>query len=348
MRSSILKIVFKLILLSNFKFSSSSLLSIGSPCILKSGANGTCQELNDCSIIKDLWEKGAITRAHLTKCNELQQTICCPFALDDRTATHRTTTSKFDEGISTEGKTRPSTQTTIENQERISQKKCKEYGKKVFQITKIPPMFGGKEAREVRTSKCTQNKISFIETAVNELPHQALLGYSPRNTEIKWLCGGSLVSPKFVLTVAHCLSSRQFGHVQKVKVGMKYKDQEHDNEKVFVYNIKETFKHPNYNERTFNEDIALLKLDGTVSINENILPICLPTKQHNDFKAMAIIRSHTYGKQSEILMKATLERFTHTECKNFYPDDGNMLIDEKTMLCYGHRIENMDTCRVRI
>lgn len=35
---------------------------------------------------------------------------------------------------------------------------------------------------------------------MDEFPHQALLGYSPRNTDITWACGGSLVSPRFVLT----------------------------------------------------------------------------------------------------------------------------------------------------
>ena len=68
---------------------------------------------------------------------------------------------------------------------------------------------------------------------------------------------------------------------------MHNKDQEHDNRKVFIYNVIETFKHPNYNLKTFNEDIGLVKLDGTVPINEHILPICLPTIQHHDFEALA-------------------------------------------------------------
>jgi len=34
---------------------------------------------------------------------------------------------------------------------------------------------------------------------VNEFPHQALLGYL-NGISIEWNCGGSLVSPRFVLT----------------------------------------------------------------------------------------------------------------------------------------------------
>lgn len=131
---------------------------------------------------------------------------------------------------------------------------------------------------------------------------------------------------------------------------MRNKDQEHDNSKVFVYNVKQTIQHPKYNRDTSNEDIALIKLDGIVPINEHILPICLPTIQHEDFKAIAtgFGRLQSHGKQSDILMKVTLERFAYTECKNLYPEDGLVQIVNETMVCYGHHKERKDICKVRI
>lgn len=128
---------------------------------------------------------------------------------------------------------------------------------------------------------------------------------------------------------------------------MRYINQEHDNKKVFIYNVIETFKHPNYNVKTFNEDIGLLKLDGIVPIDEHILPICLPTKQHDDYKAMATGFGKTFDNhQSNILLKATLERFVHPECQKSWPEDTEVRFDEKTMVCYGHHSKRSDTCRV--
>ncbi|XP_070509411.1 venom protease-like [Chironomus tepperi] len=339
MNSSKYKIFFLILFCFNFSYSSD--LSVGDSCTLKSGASGTCQEWKECSIIRDLWKRRAISRAHVTICSQPQRTVCCPFSLDDETTTERTTTTT-------------TTQAAIEShddndQERISQIKCKEYGKKAMLITVLTPLLG-QEPIVTSTSKCTHKSVSLIvggtDANVDEFPHQALLGYSPRNTEVKWLCGGSLVSPNFVLTAAHCLFEKKNGQVKKVKLGMRNKDQDHDNRKVFIYNIKETFKHPNYNERTFNEDIALLKLDGTVPIDEHILPICLPTEPSEDLKAIATGFGNTKsGSQSDVLLKVTLERFTHDECRESWPEDGNIQIDENTMLCYGHHTQRKDICR---
>lgn len=45
-------------------------------------------------------------------------------------------------------------------------------------------------------------------------------------------------------------------------------------------NLKQVIPHPNYNQFTFDNDIALMELDSPVSYSDYIRPICLPAPQH--------------------------------------------------------------------
>jgi len=121
----------------------------------------------------------------------------------------------------------------------------------------------------------------------------------------------------------------------------------HNDDKTYTYGIEKYFRHSRYLKESFNNDIGLLKLDGAVLIDEYILPICMPTKQNDDFKATATGFGKTrHQHQSDVLMKVTLEKFNHSECQSSWGEDSNVNIDAQTMVCYGHHTENKDSCRV--
>lgn len=50
---------------------------------------------------------------------------------------------------------------------------------------------------------------------------------------------------------------------------------------VEVRNLKRIIPHPNYNQYTFDNDIALMEMDSPVSFSAYIQPICLPAPQHD-------------------------------------------------------------------
>ncbi|KAA0717241.1 Transmembrane protease serine 13 [Triplophysa tibetana] len=106
----------------------------------------------------------------------------------------------------------------------------------------------------------TSTKIIGGATAVaGQWPWQASLHFMRSHT-----CGGSLVAPDFILTAAHCFPSDTAGM------------QEISNWRVFVgivsqgnlpnpYYLKQIILHENYNSETHDNDIALLRLEKSIS-----------------------------------------------------------------------------------
>lgn len=116
---------------------------------------------------------------------------------------------------------------------------------------------------------------------------------------------------------------------------------------VYTYNVVEKIVHPQYNRITYKNDIAIIKLDKLVKFSEYIYPICLPTIQHDEPKAIVTGfgttgRDHT---QSDKLLKVVLEKFSQKECQEKIK---TKKIDSLTMMCYGERLERKDACRVRL
>ncbi|KAG5873546.1 hypothetical protein JTB14_007354 [Gonioctena quinquepunctata] len=132
------------------------------------------------------------------------------------------------------------------------------------------------------------NTISAGEAIdLKEFPWLALLQYLHSSGEKKWSCAGSLISPKYILTAATCVTGdiSRVGKLISVRLGeydtetdIDCESPEDCNDRPVDVEIEEVSVHPGFNRSSFNKNnaIALVKLKKSVNYTGYIQPICLP------------------------------------------------------------------------
>ncbi|XP_070491100.1 serine protease 7-like [Chironomus tepperi] len=131
----------------------------------------------------------------------------------------------------------------------------------------------------------TDRVIGGVNARLREFPWIALLGY--QSTE-KWKCGGTLISKRFVLTAAHCINKE----LNIVRLGEHTISKQRDcididqcADPVQDIKIDSKIKHPDFNRKTKQNDLGLLKLAHNADLTkDNVRTICLPITPQNDIE----------------------------------------------------------------
>ncbi|XP_053676849.1 venom protease-like [Anopheles nili] len=310
-------------------------MEVGDECVVqRTNVPGVCRAVSECpSVIDDIRNR----RGNPTKCGFVDrvQIVCCP----------RATTSVAPTVSST-----PLPLTSNKNQ-RVMEK-CAEYGQAVYSKEYVNSLTADQPKLQT-IDKCGHTAVELVvdgELAkAREFPHMALIGYG-NGSEIRYLCGGSLVSDRFVLTAGHCLTSTTFGPATIVRLGELSLSSTTDEAFPEDYDVTERIPHPEYKQSSHYNDIALIKLNRKVIFSPYIRPICLPVQEGITQKRAIATGWGAIGfglEQSTSLLKVTLDLFRFDECQNQFEITRKLRtgLNSTTQMCAGSRNSTKDTCQ---
>ncbi|XP_075211019.1 chymotrypsin-2-like isoform X1 [Lycorma delicatula] len=171
-----------------------------------------------------------------------------------------------------------------------------------------------------------------------EFPYQITLGIKNGGH----FCGGSILDKKHILTAAHCA---KFFDIHNIYVGAGVTNNS-DFEHMKVHNIDKAYIHEKYDDDTFENDIAIIKIKGEFKFSKLIRPLKLSTHQVKEGTKCVLSGWgdwDLYSTEAHDQLKGTHALVSNqTECVANYSSIHKVYLE--SMLCAGYPDAHTGPC----
>ncbi|XP_011642170.1 serine protease persephone-like isoform X1 [Pogonomyrmex barbatus] len=222
----------------------------GSTCKLENGKTGVCKKIYDCSSRLQEVKEGRRSSDSTGRCGfqDFTEIVCCSFNITEKI------------GL------------------RPAEIACRQYENEIGTDSKVREV---DDDDDDDTRSVQYNIYGGTLSESGEFPYMVALGYENEDKDdddsdaIKYTCGGTLISSRYVLTAAHCVNNVQEKVPIEVRVGSEDLRNVGDAQRIRISNI---ITHPQYKRSVNYNDVAILKLSTPVRVASNVRPICIQTK----------------------------------------------------------------------
>jgi len=160
----------------------------------------------------------------------------------------------------------------------------------------------------------------------------------------KLYCGGSLITNMFVLTAAHCMKG--INH-SRIRIVLGDHDRRRKSQVQVTRTIERVFIHAQFVKKTFNNDIALIKLSQPVKFSSHIRPVCLPVnnRSYNNQNTTVVGwgKLAELGRPAEILQEVVVPVISQKKCRKSTNYRSKEITEN--MFCAGYDKGVLDACQ---